>query len=114
MPAVLRAFRPQVLVTQSGCDTHHEDPLAELALTVDGQRSSYAMLHQLAHELCDGRWVALGGGGYGLVRCVPRAWTHLLAEATGQPVDPGTADPGAQWRRGGARARAAHRGRRGR
>ena len=41
VPSVLRAFRPQVLVTQSGCDTHHEDPLAELALTVDGQRSSY-------------------------------------------------------------------------
>ena len=40
VPAVLRAFRPQVLVTQCGCDTHHEDPLAELALTVDGQRSS--------------------------------------------------------------------------
>ena len=37
---MLRAFRPQVLVTQSGCDTHHEDPLAELALTVDGQRNS--------------------------------------------------------------------------
>jgi acetoin utilization protein AcuC len=93
VPAVLRAFRPQVLVTQSGCDTHHEDPLAELALTIDGQRSSYAVLHRLAHELCDGKWVALGGGGYGLVRCVPRAWTHLLAEAVGHPVDPGSPIP---------------------
>ena len=54
VPSVLRAFRPQVLVTQAGCDTHHEDPLAELALTVDGQRSSYMVLHDLAHELCDG------------------------------------------------------------
>ena len=62
----------------------HEDPLAELALTVDGQRSSYMALHDLAHELCEGRWLALGGGGYGLVRCVPRAWTHLLAEAVGR------------------------------
>jgi acetoin utilization protein AcuC len=93
VPTVLRSFRPQVLVTQSGCDTHHEDPLAELALTVDGQRSSYATLHQLAHELCEGRWVAFGGGGYGLVRCVPRAWTHLLGELTGEPVAPGTAIP---------------------
>ena len=67
VPTVLRSFRPQVLVTQDGCDTHHEDPLAELALTVDGQRGSYATLHQLAHELCDGKWVAFGGGGYGLV-----------------------------------------------
>jgi acetoin utilization protein AcuC len=86
VPSVLRAFRPQVLVTQAGCDTHHEDPLAELGLTVDGQRRSYEVLHGLAHELCGGRWVALGGGGYGLVRCVPRAWTQLLAEATGEQL----------------------------
>lgn len=93
VPSVLRAFRPQVLVTQAGCDTHHEDPLAELGLTVDGQRSSYGLLHDLAHELCEGRWVAVGGGGYGLVRCVPRAWTHLLAEAAGERIEPGTAVP---------------------
>jgi acetoin utilization protein AcuC len=93
VPGLLRAFRPQVLVTQCGCDTHREDPLADLALTVDGQRASYIALHGLAHELCDGRWVALGGGGYGLVRCVPRAWTHLLAEITGAEIPPGTRIP---------------------
>ncbi|HEY6745907.1 MAG TPA: acetoin utilization protein AcuC [Mycobacteriales bacterium] len=93
VPSVLRSFRPQVLVTQAGCDTHHEDPLAELALTVDGQRSSYMLLHELAHELCEGRWVAFGGGGYGLVRCVPRAWTHLLAEVVGERIAPGSAVP---------------------
>ena len=95
VPGVLRAWRPQILVTQCGCDTHFEDPLAELALTVDGQRDSYRALHELADELCDGRWVALGGGGYGLVRCVPRAWTHLLAEAAGSRVDPRTPVPAA-------------------
>jgi acetoin utilization protein AcuC len=86
VPGLLRVFRPQVLITQGGCDTHHEDPLADLALTIDGQRASYAALHGLAHELCEGRWVALGGGGYGLVRCVPRAWAHLIAEVAGVPV----------------------------
>jgi Deacetylases, including yeast histone deacetylase and acetoin utilization protein len=93
VPSLLRAYGPEVLVTQCGCDTHREDPLAELALTVDGQRASYLALHELAHELCGGRWLALGGGGYGLVRCVPRAWTHLLAVATGNPLDPGTPVP---------------------
>ncbi len=97
VPSVLRSFRPQVLVTQAGCDTHHEDPLAELGLTVDGQRSSYAALHELAHELCDGKWVAVGGGGYEPVQVVPRAWTHLLAEAAGQPLPAGCAVPEA-WR----------------
>jgi acetoin utilization protein AcuC len=95
VPPALRAFRPQVLVTQHGCDTHALDPLAHLLMSVDGQRLAYAALHALAHELCDGRWVALGGGGYEPVQVVPRAWTHLLAEVTGAPVDGAT--PG-DWR----------------
>ena len=64
VPQVVRAFRPQVLVTQHGCDTHALDPLAHLMMSVDGQRRAYGALHALAHEVCDGRWVALGGGGY--------------------------------------------------
>ncbi|MDP3712943.1 MAG: acetoin utilization protein AcuC [Mycobacteriales bacterium] len=90
VPPVLRAFDPQVLVTQHGCDTHSLDPLAHLEMSVDGQRAAYGALHRLAHELCGGRWVALGGGGYEPVQVVPRAWTHLLAEVTGAPVDGAT------------------------
>jgi acetoin utilization protein AcuC len=86
VPSAVAAFRPDVLVTQCGCDTHHEDPLADLALTVDGQRAAYAALHRLAHSAANGKWLALGGGGYGVLRCVPRAWTHLLAEASGCPL----------------------------
>ena len=41
VPSLLGAFRPQILVTQCGVDTHHEDPLAELSLTVDGHRAIY-------------------------------------------------------------------------
>ncbi|MFC7496679.1 MULTISPECIES: acetoin utilization protein AcuC [unclassified Nocardioides] len=97
VPPLLREFRPQVLVTQHGCDSHADDPLAHLMLTVDGQRAAYLALHELAHELCDGRWVATGGGGYALVDVVPRAWSHLLAIVGGRPLEPGVATPGA-WR----------------
>ncbi len=83
VPPVLRAFRPQVMLTQHGCDTHALDPLAHLMMSVDGQREGLRVLHELAHELCDGRWVAVGGGGYEPVQVVPRAWTHLLAEVVG-------------------------------
>ena len=88
VPPLLREFAPDILVTQHGCDSHIEDPLAHLMLTVDGQRASYLALHDLAHEVCDGRWVATGGGGYALVDVVPRAWTHLLAIVGGRPLDP--------------------------
>jgi len=88
VPPLVREFRPDVLVTQHGCDSHVEDPLAHLMLTVDGQRAAYLALHDLAHEVCEGRWVATGGGGYALVEVVPRAWTHLLAIVGGAPLDP--------------------------
>ncbi|HET6563546.1 MAG TPA: acetoin utilization protein AcuC [Marmoricola sp.] len=93
VPPLLREFAPDVLVTQQGCDSHTEDPLGHLMLTVDGQRASYLALHDLAHEVCGGRWVATGGGGYAVVDVVPRAWTHLLAIVAGNPVEPTTEVP---------------------
>jgi acetoin utilization protein AcuC len=93
VPPLVRAFEPQVLITQLGCDTHRLDPMAQLNLTVDAHRHSYAALHQLAHEVAGGNWVAVGGGGYEIVQVVPRSWTHLLAEITGSPLDPDTATP---------------------
>jgi acetoin utilization protein AcuC len=98
VPPVIRAFRPEILLTQLGCDSHRLDPLAQLELTVDAHRHCYAALHHLAHEVTGGRWVAVGGGGYEVVQVVPRSWTHLLAEMTDGPLDPGTATP-AGWRR---------------
>jgi len=97
VPPVVREFAPQVLVTQHGCDSHRDDPLADLMLSVDGQRASYLALHDLAHELTQGRWVATGGGGYALVEVVPRSWTHLLSVVSGEPLEPDTPTPDS-WR----------------
>jgi acetoin utilization protein AcuC len=97
VPPLLRAFRPQVLVSQHGCDTHWTDPLANLELSIDAQRAAHAAIHRLAHETAGGRWLLTGGGGYSLVDVVPRTWTHLLAEAAGSPIDPQAPTP-ADWR----------------
>src|SRR3954462_13280633 len=97
VPTLVREFAPEVLVTQHGCDSHRDDPLADLMLSVDGQRASYLALHDLAHEVSDGRWVATGGGGYARVDVVPRAWSHLLAVVSGEPLDPDAATPDS-WR----------------
>jgi acetoin utilization protein AcuC len=97
VPPLLAQFRPQILVSQHGADTHRLDPLARLELSIDGQRAAHTAVHALAHEVAGGRWLLTGGGGYDLVRVVPRSWTHLLAEAAGQPIDPGTPTP-ARWR----------------
>ncbi len=83
---LIRAFAPDVLVTQLGCDTHANDPLAHLALNVDEFAGIVAKLHTLAHEVSDGRWVAMGGGGYQLIEVVPRAWTMAFAEMCDAPL----------------------------
>ena len=85
VPTLLRRFQPTVLVTQCGCDTHLLDPLANLRCSTRIWPHVGRRFHDLAHELCDGRWVALGGGGYAVEEVVPRAWTLLFAEMTGHP-----------------------------
>jgi acetoin utilization protein AcuC len=97
VPPLLRAFAPEVLVSQHGCDSHRLDPLANLELSIDAQRRAQLMVHELAHEITGGKWLLTGGGGYQLVQVVPRSWTHLLAVASGDPVDPGLPVPAA-WR----------------
>jgi len=97
VPAVVEAFGPEVLISQHGCDSHRDDPLTNLALTIDGQRASYLAVERLAEEVAGGRWIVTGGGGYALYSVVPRIWTHLLAIVSGQPLDPLTATPPA-WR----------------
>ncbi|MGB7449972.1 MAG: acetoin utilization protein AcuC [Ornithinimicrobium sp.] len=93
VPSVVEAFDPDVIVSQHGCDSHQADPLAHLSLTIDGMRTSQMWVHELAHRVCDGRWLALGGGGYELVDVVPRAWAHLVGIAGHRPVEPETATP---------------------
>lgn len=97
VPEALRAFRPEVIVSQHGCDAHGHDALSDLDVGVDAQRQAVGWVHDLAHELSDGRWVALGGGGYAIVEVVPIAWCHVLAIAQHRPVAPTTPVPAA-WR----------------
>ena len=66
VPEVLEAFNPQILVTQQGVTATPRDPLAHLALTIDGQRRP-ELLHEFAHRYADGKWLAVGGGGFRVV-----------------------------------------------
>ena len=80
------SFAPDVLVTLHGCDTHAWDPLTHLKLTMRGIQAQIKLAHELAHTYCQGRWVAMGGGGYDLYRVVPRAWGAVWAEMSGQTL----------------------------
>ena len=83
VPKLVRAFEPDVLVTQLGCDSHYTDPLAHLGLTTRAYAELAGRLHDLAHTVTKGRWLATGGGGYQWATVVPRAWCSYLAEMVG-------------------------------
>ena len=97
IPAVVREHRPDVVVSQHGCDAHGNDPLSHLDVDVDAQRLAQQWVHALAHEVSGGRWLALGGGGYAVVDVVPLAWASLVAEAAHAPLAGGMPLP-ADWR----------------
>ncbi len=76
IPPLVRAFKPDVLFTQLGIDTHFHDPITHLSLTTQGFNLAVKKLGEVANEI--GKWVAVGGGGYDM-SAVARAWTMALA-----------------------------------
>lgn len=79
-------FKPDLIVSQHGCDAHAYDPLAHIHCSMEIYRAMPRIIHRLAHEHCQGRWVALGGGGYDIWRVVPRAWSLLWLEMNEHPL----------------------------
>lgn len=73
VPPLVRAFDPDILMTQLGVDALGTDPLASLDLTTNG-------FFELVREIksWNKKWVALGGGGYNIMN-VARAWTWAWA-----------------------------------
>lgn len=70
VPPLLEAFKPDVLVTQIGIDTHFDDPITHMQLTVQGFAQGVRELGALS----TGKWLLVGGGGYDL-SAVARGWS---------------------------------------
>ena len=86
VPPLARAFKPEIIVSQLGADGHHLDPLTHLMLTTETYEAVGRILDELSRELCGGRWIATGGGGYE-VTAVPRVWTVLFSKMLGRDLD---------------------------
>ncbi|WP_373229880.1 acetoin utilization protein AcuC [Cohnella sp.] len=81
-----RSFKPDIIVTQHGCDAHAFDPLAHIHCSMKIYREMPRIIHDAAVRHSQGKWVALGGGGYDHWRVVPRAWSLLWLEMSGHPL----------------------------
>jgi acetoin utilization protein AcuC len=77
--AHLRRYRPEFLILQAGADGLAGDPLADLHLTPAVHARVARDLRALADELCGGRLMAFGGGGYNLDN-LAAAWTAVARE----------------------------------
>lgn len=82
-------FKPDVIITQNGADAHYYDPLTHLCSTIEIFREIPNIAHEIAHEYCGGKWIAVGGGGYDIWRVVPRAWAMLWLEMTDNQIAAG-------------------------
>ncbi|WP_053364372.1 acetoin utilization protein AcuC [Bacillus sp. FJAT-27251] len=82
---VAEFFKPDVILTQNGADSHYYDPLTHLSATMKIYREIPKLAHQIAHQYCGGKWIAVGGGGYDIWRVVPRAWALIWMEMTENP-----------------------------
>jgi acetoin utilization protein AcuC len=81
---VAEYFKPDVILTQNGADAHYYDPLTHLSTTMNIYYEIPKLAKQIADAYCDGRWIAVGGGGYDIWRVVPRAWSLIWLYMTEQ------------------------------
>ncbi len=89
MREIIEFFKPDVILTQNGADAHYLDPLTHLYGTMEIYKEIPKIAHELAHEYCEGRWIAVGGGGYDIWRVVPRAWSLIWMEMNNIPSPTG-------------------------
>ncbi len=99
LPALAEQFRPEVVVSQHGADSHAFDPLAHLKVTTTAMGRAARLVDELAHRWAGGRWLATGGGGYDVYRVVPRTWSHVWLAQNHAPVPEALPEA---WREGWA------------
>ncbi len=73
----LRAGEPQIILFQAGADSVGGAPLTHMRYTPAVHGYVAAQLRKLADECCQGRMVAMGGGGYDRGN-LARAWAAVV------------------------------------
>jgi acetoin utilization protein AcuC len=69
--------KPELIILQCGADSLSGDPITHLCYTSYAHKYATDSLHRLAHSHCNGRIVALGGGGYNKTN-IADAWTTVV------------------------------------
>lgn len=78
LESFIRRQSPEFIIMQAGADSIEGDPITHLALTEQSHAHVADRLCVLANELCHGRLLVLGGGGYSLDN-IAKTWTAVVA-----------------------------------
>ncbi|MEN8260585.1 MAG: acetoin utilization protein AcuC [Pseudomonadota bacterium] len=78
----VRDARPEFILLQAGADSIAGDPLTDLRFNVGCHAHAAQQLCAIADELCEGRLVATGGGGYNREN-LALAWTAVVKAMLG-------------------------------
>ena len=81
----IRRMAPAFILLQCGADSVAGDPITHLRLSADFHGHVARRLARLADELCDGRVVAMGGGGYNLAN-LALAWNNVIEGLCGGDI----------------------------
>jgi acetoin utilization protein AcuC len=92
----IRGFRPEFILLQCGADCLSGDPITQLSYTSAVHAYAARKLHELAHEVCDGRILAMGGGGYDPLN-VAEAWTAVMSQLSGMKLESPDPDALGPW-----------------
>ena len=68
--------KPELIILQCGADCLNGDPITHLSYTSYAHNYAANSLHRLSHSHCNGRIIALGGGGYNKTN-IANAWTTI-------------------------------------
>ncbi len=71
------AAKPELIILQAGADSVKGDPITHLAFTPEAHGFAALRLAKLANTVCNGRMIALGGGGYNRTN-LALAWNEVV------------------------------------
>lgn len=76
------ACRPELIFLNCGADSLAGDPITDLRYSARAHGHAAEALRKIARKYCNGRLVAVGGGGYNRVN-IGAAWTEVIRALAG-------------------------------
>lgn len=99
-PALLDAFKPEMLLVSFGFDSHWKDPLANLQVSAAGYGAAVASLRHWAQQHCNGKIALVLEGGYDLdaaAACGQAAVQALLGMQISDTLGPSPYPESEEW-----------------